>query len=148
MEVLGITIDPNRDTLFDPSGIKRLKESYMKDTETSPQERFAFVSKTFSSDPEHAQRLYDYSSKHWLSYSTPILAYGKTERGLPISCYLNYIEDSAEGLVDTLSETNWLSMLGGGVGFVIVLIIPRIKQYMNRSIQYNLLIIVVIILIA
>ena len=116
MEYLGIEIDPNRDQLFDPSGIKRLKESYMKETELSPQERFAFVSKTFSSNPEHAQRLYDYSSKHWLSYSTPILAFGKTERGLPISCYLNYINDSAEGLVDTLSETNWLSMLGGGVG--------------------------------
>ena len=107
MEIHGINIDPNRDNLLDPSGIKRLKDSYMKDTETSPQERFAFVSKTFSSDPEHAQRLYDYSSKHWLSYSTPILAYGKTERGLPISCYLNYIEDSAEGLVNNLSETNW-----------------------------------------
>ena len=89
MELLGITIDPNRDNLLDPSGIKRLKDSYMKETEASPQERFAFVSKTFSSNPEHAQRLYDYSSKHWLSYSTPILAYGKTERGMPISCYLN-----------------------------------------------------------
>jgi ribonucleoside-diphosphate reductase alpha chain len=116
MEYLGITIDPNKDTLFDASGITRLKESYMKESETSPQERFAFVSKSFSSNPEHAQRLYDYSSKHWLSYSTPILAFGKTKRGLPISCYLNYINDSAEGLVDTLSETNWLSMLGGGVG--------------------------------
>ena len=116
MEVLGITIDPNRDLLFDPSGIKRLKESYMRDTETSPQERFAFVSKTFSSNPEHAQRLYDYSSKHWLSYSTPILSFGRSKRGMPISCFLNYIDDTAEGLVENLSETNWLSMLGGGVG--------------------------------
>ena len=146
MEVLGITIDPNRDTLFDPSGIKRLKESYMKETETSPQERFAFVSRTFSSNPEHAQRLYDYSSKHWLSYSTPILAYGKTERGLPISCYLNYIEDSAEGLVDTLSETNWLSMLGGGVGIGFGMrssddkstgVMPHLKLYDASSLAYR-----------
>ena len=71
----GITVDYSRDALFDELGIKRLKESYMRDDETSPQERFAFVSKTFSSNPEHAQRLYDYSSKHWLSYSTPILSY-------------------------------------------------------------------------
>ena len=146
MEVLGITIDPNRDTLFDPSGIKRLKESYMKETETSPQERFAFVSRTFSSNPEHAQRLYDYSSKHWLSYSTPILAFGKTERGLPISCYLNYIEDSAEGLVDTLSETNWLSMLGGGVGIGFGMrssddkstgVMPHLKMYDASSLAYR-----------
>ena len=146
MEILGINIDPNRDQLFDPSGVKRLKESYMKDTETSPQERFAFVSKTFSSNPEHAQRLYDYSSKHWLSYSTPILAFGKTERGLPISCYLNYIEDSAEGLVDTLSETNWLSMLGGGVGIGFGMrssdekstgVMPHLKMYDASSLAYR-----------
>ena len=68
-----INIDLTRDALFDDLGLKRLKESYMKDDEQSPQERFAFVSAAFGSNPEHAQRLYDYSSKHWLSYSTPIL---------------------------------------------------------------------------
>jgi ribonucleoside-diphosphate reductase alpha chain len=88
----------------------------MRDDETSPQQRFAYVSSSFGSNPEHAQRLYDYSSNHWLSFSTPILSYGRSKRGMPISCFLNYIEDTAEGLVDNLSETNWLSMLGGGVG--------------------------------
>ena len=83
----------------------------MKEEEESPQERFAFVSKTFSSNPEHAQRLYDYSSRHWLSYSTPILSYGRSKKGMPISCFLNYINDTAEGLVENLSETNWLSIL-------------------------------------
>ena len=82
-----------------------MKESYMKDDETSPQQRFAFVSKTFYSNKEHAQRLYDYASKHWLSYSTPILSFGRSKKGLPISCFLNYIEDTAEGLVKNLSET-------------------------------------------
>ena len=60
----GVSIDLNRDELLDVLGKNRLKESYMKEEEESPQERFAFVSKTFSSNPEHAQRLYDYSSKH------------------------------------------------------------------------------------
>ena len=113
--VHGIKVDYSRDALFDELGIKRLKESYMKEDETSPQHRFAYVSKAFSSNPKHAQRLYEYSSKHWLSYSTPILSFGRSKRGMPISCFLNYIEDTAEGLVDNLSETNWLSMLGGGV---------------------------------
>lgn len=113
---LGINIDYSRDSNFDELGLKRLKESYMGEKETSPQQRYAFVSQYFSSNPEHAQRLYDYSSKHWLSYSTPILSYGRTKKGLPISCFLSYIPDSAEGLVEALSETNWLSMLGGGVG--------------------------------
>ena len=76
--ILNISISPDRDSLFDELGIARLKESYMMDHELSPQERFAYVSKSFSSDQEHAQRLYEYSSKHWLSYSTPILSYGKS----------------------------------------------------------------------
>jgi len=143
---MGITIDPNRDTLFDELGTLRLKESYMMDDEISPQERFAYVSKTFSSNPEHAQRLYDYVSKHWLSYSTPILSYGRSKRGLPISCYLNFINDTAEGLVENLSETNWLSMLGGGVGIGFGIrsaddkstgVLPHLKMYDASSLAYR-----------
>ena len=69
----GITINPSRDNLFDELGIARLKESYMLDSELSPQERFAFVSKTFSSNSEHAQRLYEYSSS--IGYLIPPLSY-------------------------------------------------------------------------
>jgi len=146
MEHMGITIDPNRDTLFDELGVLRLKESYMMDEEISPQERFAYVSKTFSTNVDHAQRLYDYTSKHWLSYSTPILSFGRSKRGLPISCYLNYINDTAEGLVENLSETNWLSMLGGGVGIGFGIrsaddkstgVMPHLKMYDASSLAYR-----------
>ena len=141
-----IKIDLTRDSLFDSLGLQRLKESYMKDDEVSPQERFAFVSEAFSSNPEHAQRLYEYSSKHWLSYSTPILSFGRSKRGLPISCFLNYMDDSAEGLVDNLSETNWLSMLGGGVGIHLGIrnsddkstgVMPHLKMYDASSLAYR-----------
>lgn len=274
--VHGIRVDYSRDSLFDELGKIRLKESYMTDEEKSPQERFAFVSKVFGSNPEHAQRLYEYSSKHWLSYSTPILSYGHGKRGLPISCFadgtiiktdtgykniedlvvgdkvlshdgtyneieavrqevsedmyeltvsgetffvtgnhlvltkedewvrvdeldldrhnivrigcksnninfsikkhsspmrvhdiqvantntftvgvsnmvvhncfLNYIEDTAEGLVDNLSETNWLSMLGGGVGIGFGIrsaddkstgVMPHLKIYDASSLAYR-----------
>ena len=146
MEYLGINIDLEKDKLFDELGIKRLKESYMKEDEESPQHRFAFVSKAFSSSPEHAQRLYNYSSSHWLSYSTPILSFGRSKRGMPISCFLNYIEDTAEGLVDNLSETNWLSMLGGGVGIGFGIrsaddkstgVMPHLKIYDASSLAYR-----------
>jgi ribonucleoside-diphosphate reductase alpha chain len=144
--VHGVKVDYSRDKLFDELGKIRLKESYMKDEEVSPQERFAFVSSKFGSNPEHAQRLYDYSSKHWLSYSTPILSFGRSKRGLPISCFLNYIEDTAEGLVDNLSETNWLSMLGGGVGIGFGIrsaddkstgVMPHLKMYDASSLAYR-----------
>ena len=142
----GINIDPTRDSLFDELGIKRLKESYMKEDESSPQERFAYVSKAFGSNDEHAQRLYEYSSRHWLSYSTPILSFGRSKRGLPISCFLPYLDDSAEGLVNTLSEVNWLSMLGGGVGIGLgirssddksVGIMPHLRTYDASSLAYR-----------
>ena len=142
----GIEVDFSRDSLFDELGLIRLKESYMKDDEVSPQERFAYVSSTFGSNPDHAQRLYNYSSNHWLSYSTPILSFGRSKRGLPISCFLNYIEDTAEGLVDNLSETNWLSMLGGGVGIGFGIrsaddkstgVMPHLKMYDASSLAYR-----------
>ena len=141
-----IKVDYSRDSLFDEIGKIRMKESYMKDDETSPQQRFAFVSKTFSSNKEHAQRLYDYASKHWLSYSTPILSFGRSKKGLPISCFLNYIEDTAEGLVKNLSETNWLSMVGGGVGIGFGIrsaddkstgVLPHLKIYDAATLAYR-----------
>jgi ribonucleoside-diphosphate reductase alpha chain len=144
--VHGINVDYSRDSLFDELGKLRLKESYMKDGEVSPQERFAFVSKTFGSNPEHAQRLYEYSSKHWLSYATPILSFGRSKRGMPISCFLNYIEDTAEGLVENFSETSWLSMLGGGVGIGFGIrsasdkstgVMPHLKTYDASSLAYK-----------
>lgn len=146
MEYHGIKVDLKRDQLFDQLGMIRLKESYMTDEEQSPQERFAYVSSFFSSNPEHAQRLYEYSSKHWLSYATPILSFGRSKRGLPISCFLNYIEDTAEGLVENLSETNWLSMLGGGVGIGFGIrsaddkstgVMPHLKMYDASSLAYR-----------
>ncbi len=145
-EYLGIRINLERDGLFDELGIKRLKESYMREDEDSPQHRFAYVSRAFGTDLAHAQRLYEYSSKHWLSYSTPILSYGRSKRGLPISCFLNFIEDTAEGLVDNLSETNWLSMFGGGVGIGFGIrsaddkstgVMPHLKIYDASSLAYR-----------
>ena len=143
---LGLQIDLSRDELFDKLGKLRLKESYMREDEESPQHRFAYVSKQFGTDDAHAQRLYDYASKHWLSYSTPILSFGKSKRGMPISCFLNYIEDTAEGLVQNLSETNWLSMLGGGVGIGFGIraadekstgVMPHLKTYDASSLAYR-----------
>ena len=144
--VHGIKVDYSRDNLFDELGIKRLQESYMMEGEASPQERFAYVSSAFGSNPEHSQRLYDYSSNHWLSYSTPILSFGRSKRGLPISCFLPYLDDSSEGLVNTLSEVNWLSMLGGGVGLGVgirsaddksVGVMPHLRTYDASSLAYR-----------
>lgn len=141
-----IKIDYSRDELINDVSFKRLRESYMRDEEKSPQERFAYVSEAFGSNPAHAQRLYDYASKHWLSFSTPILSFGRSKKGLPISCFEVYMQDTAEGLVNTLSEVNWLSMLGGGVGIHVdirsaddksVGVMPHLKIYDAACLAYR-----------
>ena len=142
----GITVDYSRDALLDQIGIERLNDSYMMKGETSPQERYAYVSKMFGSNAEHSQRLYEYASKHWMGYSTPILSFGRNNVGLPISCFLVNVHDSKEGLVEALSETNWLSMLGGGVGVYFgtrgadeksVGVIPHMAVYDRSSLAYK-----------
>lgn len=142
----GIIMDLSRDENFDVIGMQRLRDSYMRDDETSPQERYAYVSNQFSSNPEHAQRLYDYASNFWFGYATPILSFGRNKQSLPISCFLNFVHDSKEGLVNNLSETNWLSMMGGGVGVywnirgqdeLSVGVIPHMKVYDDSSLAYK-----------
>ena len=142
----GLMVDYDRDSQFDAIGYERLKDSYLHDTENSPQERLATVSRQFSSNKEHAQRLYEYSSKFWFGYSTPILSFGRNSAGLPISCFLSFVPDSRKGLVDALSETNWLSMMGGGVGVYwnirgqdekSVGVIPHMKVYDYSSLAYK-----------
>ena len=143
---MSLKIDLTKDNLFDELGITRLKESYMRPEENSPQERFAFVAETFGTDKEHAQRIYNYASRHWLSFSTPILSFGRTSQGLPVSCFLSYMEDSSDGLIDTLSEVNRLSMLGGGIGIHLgirsadeksVGVMPHLKIYDAACLAYR-----------
>ena len=106
----------NRDNYLSEFSLKTLEDRYFVDGETSPQEAFARAAKAFADDEEHAQRLYDYASKLWFMFSTPILSNGGTTRGLPISCFLNYVEDSREGLTNHYTENAFLSSVGGGVG--------------------------------
>lgn len=113
---LGITIDLDRDKLLHPFGIQTLEDRYYVEGESSPQHAFARAAKAFATDDAHAQRIYDYASKLWFMYSTPILSNGGTTRGLPISCFLNYVPDSRMGLTDHYTENAWLSSVGGGIG--------------------------------
>ena len=97
-----VTVDYRRDRYLSEFSKKTLQDRYLIDGEISPQDAFARAAKAFANDEEHAQRLYDYASKLWFMFSTPILSNGGTTRGLPISCFLNYVEDSREGLTGSL----------------------------------------------
>lgn len=109
-------INYNRDKYLSEFSVKTLNDRYLLKDETSPQDAFARAAKAFSDDDDHAQRLYDYASKLWFMFSTPILSNGGTNRGMPISCFLNHVEDSRGGLTSHFTENAFLSSVGGGIG--------------------------------
>ena len=109
-------IDYSKDSLLDDFAKITLQDRYMVGHEQSPQEAFARAATAFADDDAHAQRLYDYVSNLWFMFATPILSNGGTERGLPISCFLNYIDDSREGITEHYVENAFLSSFGGGIG--------------------------------
>ena len=109
-------INYDRDKYLSEFSHKTLQDRYLVNGETSPQDAFARAAKAFSDDDAHAQRLYDYASKLWFMFSTPVLSNGGTTRGLPISCFLNYVEDSRQGITGHYTENAFLSSVGGGVG--------------------------------
>lgn len=110
-----LALDRSRDRLLTDFGRQTLTDRYLLPGE-GPQDMFARVACAFADDTEHAQRLYDYMSRLWFMPATPILSNGGTERGLPISCFLNSVPDSLEGIVETWNENIWLASRGGGIG--------------------------------
>jgi len=120
---LGININYNKEKKLDRFSLDTLKDRYLykEEGETHAQEAFAraaVFAATFKgqTDFELAQRLYNYSSDLWFMFSTPILSNGGTNRGLPISCFLNYVPDSRDGLSSHYDENIWLASTGGGIG--------------------------------
>ena len=118
---LGITIDVTRDFRLSDQAIKLMQDYYMLDHEQSPQEAFARASVAYcDGDLDLAQRIYDYASKGWFMFASPVLSnapeHGRSNRGLPISCFLTYVGDNLNSLVSHNAEVAWLSVKGGGVG--------------------------------
>jgi ribonucleoside-diphosphate reductase alpha chain len=114
-----VQVDRSRDALLTNFGKETLSDRYLLPGE-SFQDVFARVAAYYADDPQinpgHAQRLYDYISKLWFMPATPVLSNGGTNRGLPISCFLNECSDSLDGIVDLWNENVWLAARGGGIG--------------------------------
>ncbi|WP_022673989.1 ribonucleoside-diphosphate reductase subunit alpha [Novosphingopyxis baekryungensis] len=110
-----VVTDPSRDALLTEFGKETLEDRYLLPGE-SYQDLFARVAAAYADDQAHAQRLYDAISRLWFMPATPVLSNGGTGRGLPISCYLNSVDDSLEGIVNTWNENVWLASRGGGIG--------------------------------
>ena len=117
----GVTLTPERSEAFTEQGQALLSKYYTAEGETDPQVALARPAVAFcGGDLELAQRIYDYVSKKWFMYASPVLSnapeVGKHHKGLPISCFLTEVDDSLEDLMAHSTETRWLSVKGGGVG--------------------------------
>lgn len=110
-----VNVDRSRDSLLTDFGRATLDDRYLLPGE-SYQDLFARVASYYGDDQAHAQRLYDYISKMWFMPATPVLSNGGTDRGLPISCFLNEATDSLDGIVGLWNENVWLASKGGGIG--------------------------------
>ena len=110
-----VEIDRSRDDLLTDFGKTTLEDRYLLPGE-SFQDMFARVATTYADDADHAQRIYDYISRLWFMPATPVLSNGGAARGLPISCFLNSVDDSLDGIVQTWNENVWLASNGGGIG--------------------------------
>ena len=110
-----VHVDRSRDSLLTDFGRATLDDRYLMPGE-SYQDLFARVASFYGDDQAHAQRLYDYMSRFWFMPATPVLSNGGTQRGLPISCFLNEASDSLDGIVGLWNENVWLASKGGGIG--------------------------------
>lgn len=89
-QYLGITIDELRDNRLSEQAIKLMQDYYMYEHEDSPQQSFARASVAYcGGDLDLAQRIYDYASKGWFMFASPVLSNApddaRNNRGLPIS---------------------------------------------------------------
>jgi len=131
-------VDYGLDSNLSEFGAITLKERYLTEGEVSPQDAFWRAAAAFSDSLEMAERMYKYASHQWMTFATPILSnapvrikwdegvkwydqfeadnYSKIPRGLPISCFLTYVDDSIDGLNSHTVESRALSVSGGGVG--------------------------------
>jgi ribonucleoside-diphosphate reductase alpha chain len=115
LDDFSVKVDHSRDSLLTDFGKSMLHDRYLM-TGAQPQDLFSRVASYYADDKKHAQRLYDYMSKLWFMPATPILSNGGTNRGLPISCFLNEVHDSLASIVDIWNENIWLASKGGGIG--------------------------------
>ena len=118
---LGIQIETDKDNILSEQATKLLTDYYCLENEDTPQMAFARAARAYcDGDLEFAQRIYDYVSNKWFMFASPVLSnapqHGQKCKALPISCFLTYVPDTLEGLIEHTSELRWLSVKGGGVG--------------------------------
>ena len=93
-----------------------LKRGYLDEGET-PEERIKKIAdaaqKTLAI-PGFSEKFQSYMAKGWYSLSSPIWANFGKDRGLPISCFGSYIDDTMESILKKSAEVGMMTKCGGG----------------------------------
>ncbi len=116
-----INIDYKRDELLTVFGKSLLRKYYIKNLSLTYQEFFAKIACAYSDNQEDAQYIYEQISQLRFWPATPVLAngiYADTDNSthLPISCYLNSIENNKNHMISIFHETMQVSLGDGGLG--------------------------------
>ncbi len=99
-----------------PESLTVLQRGYLLPGET-PQDAVFRITKAAAqrlNRPDLQPRFENLIARGWMSLSSPVWANMGTDRGLPISCFGSYVEDSMSGIAETLSECIMMTKLGGG----------------------------------
>lgn len=95
---------------------KFLERGYLMGNET-PEERIKEIANAAQSELKmkgFGEKFEEYMSLGWYSLSSPIWANFGKERGLPISCFGSYIEDTLESILEKQAEVGMMTKMGGG----------------------------------
>ncbi len=80
-----------------------------------------------------ADKFYEYMSKGFYSLASPIWSNFGLDRGLPISCFGSYMEDSMESILYTHAEVGEMTKQGGGTSGYMGELRPRGAPITNNG---------------
>ncbi|MCS3610677.1 ribonucleoside-diphosphate reductase subunit alpha [Salinibacter ruber] len=80
-----------------------------------------------------ADRFYEYMARGYYSLASPVWANFGLDRGLPISCFGSYIDDSMEAILDTHAEVGMMTKVGGGTSGYFGDVRPRGASITNNG---------------
>ncbi len=120
-------IDPDRDLLFNYTGIKVLADRYLVRDENGnivelPQEMYMLVAMTLALPEKREERLhyaklfYDLMSKHKISLATPTLMNARRTHTQLSSCFVLTVDDDLYDIFDNVQKAGQISKFAGGLG--------------------------------
>jgi ribonucleoside-diphosphate reductase alpha chain len=126
-DILANYINPDRDLLFNYTGIKVLYDRYLVRDENGnvielPQEMYMLIAMTLAIPEKKEERLkyaklfYDLMSNHEISLATPTLMNARRQHNQLSSCFVLTVDDDLYDIFDNVQKAGQISKFAGGLG--------------------------------